>query len=164
MAWPSTAPLDRQWRSRRRAHEVLAAYYAAMPQRDPAADRIAAAMLAFAAGDALGVPWEGSPPGNIPAERIRLVPAPDRGWPRGATSDDTAQMLLVSQLLADSDGRPTAEQFMARLAAVIDEIRGIGPSTSQSIEHYRRTGTLPDAGSSSVRPTAPPCGCRPSAG
>ena len=80
------------------------------------------------------------------------APAPDRGWPRGATSDDTAQMLLVSQLLADSDGLPMAEQFMARLAAVIDEIRGIGPSTSQSIEHYRRTGTLPDAGSSQ-RPT-----------
>jgi ADP-ribosylglycohydrolase/tetratricopeptide (TPR) repeat protein len=120
-------------------------YERAPESRIPGPDRIAAAMLAFAAGDALGVPWEGSPPEKIAADRIAEVPAAAWGWPRGATSDDTAQMVLVSELLADTGGQPTAEQFMARLAAVIDQIRGIGPSTGRSIEYYRRTGTLPGA-------------------
>jgi ADP-ribosylglycohydrolase/tetratricopeptide (TPR) repeat protein len=131
-------------------HEIETQGFGSLYERSPevkipGADRIAAAMLAFAAGDALGVPWEGSPPDKIQAERIAEVPAPAWGWPRGSTSDDTAQMILVSQLLADTDGQPTAEQFMARLAAVIDQIRGIGPSTGKSIEHYQRTGALPDA-------------------
>src|SRR5262249_61015795 len=68
----------------------------------PIAARIAAAMTAFAAGDALGVPWEGSAPDAIDRDRIIEVPQAPWGWPRGTTSDDTAQMLLVARLLTDS--------------------------------------------------------------
>lgn len=110
----------------------------------PGSDRIAGAMVTFAAGDALGVPWEGSAPEAIDRSRILELPAAPWGWPRGATSDDTAQMLLVAELLADTDGRPTAEEFMVRLAGAADNIRGFGPTTTQALEHFRDTGTLPE--------------------
>ena len=112
--------------------------------RLPSAERIGAAMLTFAAGDALGVPWEGSDPAAIDVTAIPTVPAAPWGWPRGATSDDTAQMQLVAELLAETDGRPTPEQFVARLADAADQIRGIGPTTGRALEHFRRTGTLPE--------------------
>lgn len=108
------------------------------------AARIAAAMRAFAAGDALGVPWEGLEPGAVDAAQVPELPATRRGWPRGATSDDTAQMLLVAELLADTGGDPTAEQFMSRLAGAADEIKGIGPTTRRALAHYRETGSLPE--------------------
>jgi tetratricopeptide (TPR) repeat protein len=65
-------------------------------QTVPSAARIRAGLLTFAAGDALGVPWEGRTPGEIDSEQITVLPARD-GWPRGATSDDTAQLLLVAE-------------------------------------------------------------------
>jgi ADP-ribosylglycohydrolase/tetratricopeptide (TPR) repeat protein len=117
--------------------------YARHPEvRPPAADRILRAMTAFAAGDALGVPWEGSGPGAIDADRVWEMPAPSWGWPRGSTSDDTAQLLLVGTLLADTGGAPTAEEFVARLAAAEDQIRGIGPTTRRALDHFRETGRL----------------------
>ncbi|MGW0588575.1 ADP-ribosylglycohydrolase family protein [Streptosporangium sp. NPDC002607] len=113
-------------------------------RRPPSAERIGRAMTAFAAGDALGVPWEGSDPTAIDADRIDEIPATRQGWPRGATSDDTAQMLLVCELLADTEGNPTAEAFLTRLAAAADEIRGIGPTTRRALAHFGETGTLPE--------------------
>ncbi|MGH3392007.1 MAG: ADP-ribosylglycohydrolase family protein [Actinomadura sp.] len=125
--------------------EGFGSLYARCPEiRIPAAERIAAAMLAFAAGDALGVPWEGSEPDAIDPARIPDVPAASWGWPRGATSDDTAQMLLVAELLADTDGDPSPERFMGRLADAAAGIRGIGPTTGRAIEHFRETGSLPE--------------------
>ncbi|MFI7035791.1 ADP-ribosylglycohydrolase family protein [Microbispora rosea] len=115
------------------------------PRTEPAgtARRIHAAMIAFAAGDALGVPWEGRPPGSIdPAEVVRL-PAPDRGWPRGSTSDDTAQMVLVARCLADTDGRPVSMDFLTRLAAAAPGVRGLGPTTRRALAHFHATGELP---------------------
>ncbi|MEU7912180.1 ADP-ribosylglycohydrolase family protein [Microbispora bryophytorum] len=108
-----------------------------------AARRIHGAMIAFAAGDALGVPWEGRPPQSIdPAEVVRL-PAPDRGWPRGSTSDDTAQMVLVARCLADTDGRPASMDFLTRLAAAAPGVRGLGPTTRRALAHFHATGELP---------------------
>ena len=109
----------------------------------PSPERTAAAMLAFAAGDALGVPWEGSPPGDIDPDAIPSVPAPSWGWPRGSTSDDTAQMLLVAELLAETDGDPTSKAFMRWLADAADTIRGIGPTTRRALDYFAATGTLP---------------------
>ncbi|KAB8185649.1 hypothetical protein FH610_011745 [Microbispora catharanthi] len=100
-------------------------------------------MIAFAAGDALGVPWEGRPPQSIdPAEVVRL-PAPDRGWPRGSTSDDTAQMVLVARCLADTDGRPASMDFLTRLADAAPGVRGLGPTTRRALAHFHATGELP---------------------
>ena len=125
--------------------EGFGSLYARCPEiRPPSADRIGRAMTAFAAGDAFGVPWEGSGPEAIDADRITDLPAPEWGWPRGSTSDDTAQMLLVCELLADTDGHPTAEAFLARLAAAEDEIRGIGPTTRRALDRFRETGALPE--------------------
>ncbi|MGW4410442.1 ADP-ribosylglycohydrolase family protein [Nonomuraea sp. NPDC004702] len=119
--------------------------YARCPEiRPPSAERIGRAMTAFAAGDALGVPWEGSGPDAIDDGRITEFPTPAGGWPRGSTSDDTAQMLLVSELLADTNGSPTAQTFMGRLAAAEDEIRGIGPTTRRALDRFRETGALPE--------------------
>jgi ADP-ribosylglycohydrolase len=61
------------------------------------AGRIDGALTAYACGDALGVPWE-SPSNAIAgaaASQIEQLPARE-GWPRGATSDDTALTLLVA--------------------------------------------------------------------
>ncbi|MFC4588720.1 ADP-ribosylglycohydrolase family protein [Sphaerisporangium corydalis] len=125
--------------------EGFGSLYARCPEvRPPSAERIGRAMTAFAAGDAFGVPWEGSGPESIDADRIGELPAPAWGWPRGSTSDDTAQMLLVCELLSDTDGHPTAEAFLARLAAAEDEIRGIGPTTRRALDRFRETGALPE--------------------
>ena len=118
--------------------------YVRCPEIRPAeARRVAGAMLAFAAGDALGVPWEGDPPEAIDADRIAELPARE-GWPRGATSDDTAQMMLVAECLVESGGRPTAEDFLARLAVAGPTMRGVGPTTRAALEHYRATGRPPE--------------------
>src|SRR5215469_12641066 len=101
--------------------------------------RIAAGLHAFVAGDALGVPWESAPPEAVDRDRLFELPA-SHGWPQGATSDDTAQMMLVSRLLADTSGRPAAEQFVRRLADAAAEIRGMGPTTRESLARFAETG------------------------
>ena len=110
--------------------------------RLPGAVRIAAGLRAFVAGDALGVPWEGVPPEAVDRDRLFELPA-RHGWPQGATSDDTAQMMLVSRLLADTSGRPAAEQFVRRLHDAAAEIRGMGPTTKASLARFAETGELP---------------------
>ena len=70
------------------------------------APRIDGALAAYACGDALGVPWASPPDANAhpTASQIEQLPARE-GWPRGATSDDTALTLLVAHHLADRDGQ-----------------------------------------------------------
>ncbi len=118
------------------------------------ADRIASAMTAFAAGDALGVPWEGLGPEAVDTAKITDIPATGRdGWPPGTTSDDTAQMLLVATVLAETGGRPTSMAFLERLAAAAPGLRGIGPSTQAALDHFERTGEpprLPPGGTASA--------------
>ena len=65
-------------------------------QAVPPAARIRAGLLTFAAGDALGAPWEGRTPGEIDLEQITVLPARD-GWPRGEASDDTALMSVFGR-------------------------------------------------------------------
>jgi ADP-ribosylglycohydrolase len=131
----------------------------------PDAGRIAAAMRAFIVGDALGVPWEGRPPEDVDRERLFELPA-SHGWPQGATSDDTAQMMLVSRLLAETSGRPTAAQFVSRLHAAAAEIRGLGPTTKASLTRFAETGELspPPADPTTGPPTERPCACCAQAG
>lgn len=110
----------------------------------PVAERIAGAMTAYACGDALGVPWEGSAPSGVGPD-IEALPA-RQGWERGATSDDTALTLLVAQHLAERNGVADARVFLQTLAAHAGSIAGLGPSTTHAIEHYRATGELPNSG------------------
>ena len=102
------------------------------------AGRIDGALTAYACGDALGVPWENAPIGATPSQ-IEQLPARE-GWPRGATSDDTALTLLVAHHLADRDGDGDPAEFLADLAEQEAAIRGLGPTTTSAIERFRRGG------------------------
>jgi ADP-ribosylglycohydrolase len=102
-------------------------------------------VTAYACGDALGLPWEGFPPNGVSTAEIETLPA-RKGWERGATSDDTALTLLVAQHLADRNGAADALVFLQTLAAQAGSIRGLGPSTTGAIEHFRATGELPISG------------------
>src|SRR4051812_33208314 len=102
------------------------------------AAQINVAIRAFAAGDALGVPWEGTTPAEIGTRP--LVPLRAReDWPVGATSDDTAQLLLMAEALGTAEPAAT---FMARLAEEAHAIRGMGPSSLAAVERFRGDGSL----------------------
>jgi ADP-ribosylglycohydrolase len=104
-------------------------------------DRIRSGLVAFAAGDAAGVPWEGSAAHAIDSARIDEIPR--RGdWPPGATSDDTALTMLVADYLADRGAVVDEAEFLTRLGAAVPGIRGIGPSTHAAVIRYRTTGSL----------------------
>jgi ADP-ribosylglycohydrolase/tetratricopeptide (TPR) repeat protein len=103
------------------------------------AGRIDGALIAYASGDALGVPWENAPAANAGATPSQIEQLPAReGWPRGATSDDTALTLLVAHHLADRDGDGDPTAFLADLAGQEPAIRGLGPTTTAAIERFRR--------------------------
>ena len=108
------------------------------------AGRIDGALTAYACGDALGVPWENAPIGATPSQMEQL-PARE-GWPRGATSDDTALTLLLAHHLADRDGDGDPAAFLADLAAQEPAIRGLGPTTTAAIERFRRGETAASPG------------------
>ena len=108
----------------------------------PAAGRFEGGVVAYAAGDALGVPWEGRPPAEIDLERVAELPS-RADWPRGSTSDDTAQLLLVARCLIDTGGRPSRRDLLERLDAALPGMRGVGPSTGAAVERFRRTGRVP---------------------
>jgi ADP-ribosylglycohydrolase/tetratricopeptide (TPR) repeat protein len=105
------------------------------------AGRIDGALTAYACGDALGVPWENPPDANADATSSQIEQLPTReGWPRGATSDDTALTLLVAHHLADRDGDGDPAAFLADLAEQEPAIRGLGPTTTAAIEQFRCRG------------------------
>jgi hypothetical protein len=110
-------------------------------QAVPPAARIRAGVLAFAAGDALGLPWEGRPPGEIDPDQVAVMPARD-GWPRGATSDDTAQLLLVTRHLVANGGRVSERVFLAELSRDLPAMRGAGPTTRAAVSRYHQTGEI----------------------
>ena len=126
-------------------------------------ERIDGALTACACGDALGVPWESlrNPNVGTAASQIEQLPARE-GWPRGATSDDTALTLLVAHHLADRDGDGNPAAFLADLAEHEPAIRGLGPTTTAAIERFRR-GSEP-AGSPDQPRTGRRCAPCPSAG
>ena len=104
-------------------------------------ERIDGALTAYACGDALGVPWESAPNGNTDTTPSPIEQLPARqGWPRGATSDDTALTLLVAHHLADRDGDGDPGAFLADLADQAPAIKGLGPTTTAAIEQFRRGG------------------------
>ena len=108
------------------------------------ADRIAAGLLGYAGGDALGLPWENRS-GDIDVELALTLPAA-QGWPgRGSTSDDTALTVLVGRYLAECD-EPTAESLMGVLSDQAESIPGLGPSTGGAIRRFQRDGSLPTEG------------------
>ena len=115
----------------------------------PTPQHIRAGIVAYAAGDALGVPWEGSTPDEVRWEALEALPA--RGdWPRGATSDDTAQLLLVAEYLVEANGQVDERAFLGRLAKALPTMRGAGPTTQAAVRRFLATGELHAADGSSI--------------
>ncbi len=97
--------------------------------------------MAYAAGDALGVPWEGKTPDEVDWEVMEELPA--RGdWPRGATSDDTDQLMLVAGYLVEAKGQVDEREWLTRLAKALPHMRGVGPTTSAAVRRFVETGQL----------------------
>jgi len=109
-------------------------------------ERIHAGLLAYAGGDALGLPWEGRPPTGVSTAELERLPGSER-WPSGATSDDTALTLLVCEHLAQERGLGDPARFLESLAARAESIPGLGPSTTRAIEHFKLTGRPDTSGS-----------------
>jgi ADP-ribosyl-[dinitrogen reductase] hydrolase len=115
----------------------------------PSPQHIRAGILAYAAGDALGVPWEGKTPVEVQWEELEELPA--RGdWPRGSTSDDTDQMLLVARYLAEAKGQIDEREFLTRLAKALPRMRGAGPTTRAAVQRFIETGELRASEGSSI--------------
>ncbi|HEU4658653.1 MAG TPA: ADP-ribosylglycohydrolase family protein, partial [Capillimicrobium sp.] len=76
--------------------------------------RIRLGLVAFCAGDALGVPWEGAAPADVRVDGIGAR----EDWPRGSTSDDTDQLLLAARVLAEGD-EDVERRFLEGLDAAL---------------------------------------------
>jgi ADP-ribosyl-[dinitrogen reductase] hydrolase len=115
----------------------------------PTPQHIRAGIIAYAAGDALGVPWEGRTPDQVRWEALEELPA--RGdWPQGATSDDTEQLLLVARYLVQASGQVDERDFLARLAKALPRMRGAGPTTRAAVRRFLATGELQATGGNSI--------------
>jgi ADP-ribosylglycohydrolase len=97
--------------------------------------------VAYAAGDALGVPWEGKTPAEVDWGVMEELPA--RGdWPRGSTSDDTDQLMLVTGYLVEAKGQVDERGLLTLLAKALPHMRGVGPTTSAAVRRFVETGQL----------------------
>ena len=82
-------------------------------------------------------------------EALEALPA--RGdWPRGATSDDTEQLLLVAEYLVEANGQVDERDFLGRLANALPGMRGAGPTTQAAVRRFVATGELHATDGSSI--------------
>jgi ADP-ribosylglycohydrolase len=82
-------------------------------------------------------------------EALEALPA--RGdWPRGATSDDTEQLLLVAEYLVETNGQVDERDFLGRLAKALSGMRGAGPTTQAAVRRFVATGQLHATRGSSI--------------
>jgi len=102
------------------------------------AKRIKAGLLAFAAGDAAGVPWEGMTPNSVDARLIEHVPQRPYA-PRGATSDDTEQTLIVAEYLLKYGAQAHPQEFLTMMSS---GVTGCGRATWESLQRFKTTGEL----------------------
>lgn len=116
-------------------------------------ERIRGGLYGLLIGDALGVPYEFSPPANIP-ERHLIEMSPPSGFdrahravPAGTWSDDGAQALVLLDSLVKSPA-PDLKQFADGLAAWYrtgymtpdGHVFDVGIQTMQALENYARYG------------------------
>ncbi|MBK1631145.1 hypothetical protein CKO31_10395 [Thiohalocapsa halophila] len=102
---------------------------------------IATGIRYYALGDALGVPWEGCSRRDVNSKEIGMFPRRE-DWESGATSDDTAQLLVLAELLAESGCEVTAREFVVLLARELPNMRGVGPSTRAAVQAFIDTGRV----------------------
>jgi len=95
-------------------------------------ERATGALLGTFAGDALGMPWEGAPPGAIPAvldmEAARLG--------AGTYTDDTEMTIALAESLLRCDG-VDAEDLARAFLAAYDPRRGYGGGTVAVFDLWR---------------------------
>ena len=88
-------------------------------------------------------------PDEVRWEALEALPA--RGdWPRGATSDDTEQLLLVAEYLVEANGQVDERDFLGRLAKALPRMRGAGPTTQAAVRRFLATGELHATEGSSI--------------
>ena len=93
------------------------------------AERIRAAVVAYAAGDAFGVAYEFEP--RVSAVPNVLLGKPD--WPAGGVSDDTLLSLMTIESLQAANPHAAAADFLTRLREAAPALRGIGPTTRAAL-------------------------------
>lgn len=87
-------------------------------------DRARGALLGTFVGDALGMPFEGAPPGAVPAE-LEMV---ESRLGRGCYTDDTEMMIVLAESLI-ADGSVQPESLARRFLERHDRRRGYGAGT-----------------------------------
>lgn len=107
-----------------------------------ALNRAVGAMLATAAGDALGAAYEFGPP-MPPATPVAMAGGGKFGWAPGEWTDDTAMALVIADAAAHGDLRDEAiqDRIAAGWAAWALEAKDIGVQTMQVLEAARATAT-----------------------
>lgn len=99
-----------------------------MPTHDEN-DRARGALLGTFVGDALGMPFEGAPPSEVP-ERLEMV---DARLGRGTYTDDTQMMIALAESLIDR-GRVEEEHLARAFLDAYDADRGYGGGTRRVLE------------------------------
>lgn len=95
-----------------------------------AAAAVAAALVAYAAGDAFGVAYEFLPDAG-PVDTGRI--SPRDGWPLGGVSDDTLLSLLTIHSITPGAPERSAEAFLTALRREAPRLRGLGPTTRTAL-------------------------------
>lgn len=94
------------------------------------ANQATLAIMAYAAGDALGVQYEFIR--HKPVIYELSIKAKD-GWPFGGVSDDTLLSLITISTLEEENSELAANLFLERLRAAIPALRGLGPTTRAAL-------------------------------
>lgn len=90
---------------------------------DPRLDRARGALLGTFVGDALGMPFEGAPPTEIP-DRLDML---DARLGRGTYTDDTQIAIALAESLIECDG--VNEEHIGRaFLAAYDPQRAMAPA------------------------------------
>ena len=97
---------------------------------DEVIKRITGGVLAYAAGDAFGVPFEFKTKRKLTEiATLEVV----EGWPFGGVSDDTLLSLLTIQSIKESENVRAATGFLSLLKAALPQLRGLGPTTRSAL-------------------------------
>ncbi len=91
------------------------------------------ALLGTFVGDALGMPFEGWPPGAVP-DRVEMV---DARLGRGTYTDDTEMAILLAESLLEH-GSVREDRLAETFLAGCDPARGYGGGTLEVLAQWRR--------------------------
>lgn len=94
-------------------------------------DRACGVLLASAAGDALGAPYEFQPPRG-PERSVTMSGGGSFGWEPGEWTDDTSMAIAIAEVAAHGTDLRTAaaqDQIVARWAAWAREAKDVGNQT-----------------------------------